>query len=74
MTTKRKTKAQKEAEEKAASGRSASYNPTKAAAQIAIQHRRLMESMTQQGPSEIAAAMDNLECAINKARSDLGLD
>lgn len=48
-------------------------NPTKAAVQIAIHHRRLMDAMTQQGPSEIAAAMDNMEMAIKKARDDLGL-
>lgn len=49
------------------------YNPIKSATQIAIHHRRLIDAMTQQGPNEIAAAMDNLECAIQKARYDLGL-
>ena len=48
-------------------------SPIKLAAQIAIQHRRLMDAMTQQGPCEIAAALDNLEGIINKARDDLGL-
>ena len=48
-------------------------NPVKCAAQIAITHRRLMDAMTKQGPSEIAAALDNLEGAIQKARNDLGL-
>ena len=47
--------------------------PVKCAAQIAIIHRRLMGAMTKQGPSEIAAALDNLEGAIHKARNDLGL-
>lgn len=51
----------------------AGYNPIKSAAQIAIMHRRLMDAMTQQGPNEIAAALDNLELAIHKARMDLGL-
>lgn len=48
-------------------------NPTKCAVQIAYQHRQLMDAMTQQGPSEIAAALDNMECAIQKARQALGL-
>lgn len=48
-------------------------NPVKCAAQIAITHRRLMDAMTKQGPSEIAAALDNMEGAIQKARNDLGL-
>ncbi len=49
-------------------------NPVKCAAQIAIIHRRLMDAMTKQGgPCEIAAALDNLEGAVQKARDDLGL-
>lgn len=48
-------------------------NPVKCAAQIAIIHRRLMDAMTRQGPSEIAAALDNMEGAIQKARDGLGL-
>ena len=48
-------------------------SPVKVAAQVAIQHRRLMDALTQQGPSEVAAALDNLEGAVIKARKDLGL-
>lgn len=49
-------------------------SPIKVAAQIAIQHRRLMDVMVKHGPVDIAAALDNLENAIRKARVDLGLD
>ena len=48
-------------------------NPIKLATQIAMQHRRLMDAMTKQGPSEIAAALDNLEGAIHIARVELEL-
>lgn len=51
----------------------ADYNPIKSAVQIAIQHRRLVDAITWQGISEVAAALDNMEGAINKVRSDLGL-
>ena len=49
-------------------------DPIVLAAQIAIQHRRLIDAMIKKKPNEIAIAMDNLEFAIDKARRDLGLD
>lgn len=55
---------------------SARYNPAevnKCAAQIAVHHRRLMDAMTTQGPNEVAAAIDALECSLQGTREALGL-
>lgn len=43
------------------------------ATRISRVHSDLITAMMTQGPSEIAAALDNMEGAINQARDELGL-